>query len=139
MSLLPLHAVLSSVYPASKVAGHMAGRINFTAWLGQNSKSAKYYRLLQEIHYHTRLGTSTDKIGLRLDYLPTFRKRLLDPFLKQGADAISSVIEVMDDYYLTKEDWDSIMEFFVGPDVTTAIIKRYQLRLKVDSRGNTTV
>lgn len=129
-SLLPLHAVLSSVYPASKVAGHMAGRINFTAWLGQNSKSGKYYRLLQEIHYHTRLGTSTDKIGLRLDYLPTFRKRLLDPFLKQGADAISSVIEVMDDYYLTKEDWDSIMEFFVGPDVTTAIIKKIPATVK---------
>lgn len=129
-SLLPLHAVLSSVYPASKVAGHMAGRINFTSWLGQNSKSSKYYRLLQEIHYHTRLSTSTDKIGLRLDYLSTFRKRLLDPFLKQGADAIPSVIEVMDDYYLTKEDWDSIMEFFVGPDVTATAIKKIPAAVK---------
>ncbi|CAI2041847.1 hypothetical protein SEUBUCD646_0H02540 [Saccharomyces eubayanus] len=129
-SLLPLHAVLSSVYPASKVAGHMAGRINFTSWLGQNSKSSKYYRLLQEIHYHTRLSTSTDKIGLRLDYLPTFRKRLLDPFLKQGPDAISPIIEVMDDYYLTKEDWDSIMEFFVGPDVTAAVIKKIPAAVK---------
>ncbi|CAI4036511.1 hypothetical protein SMKI_15G3580 [Saccharomyces mikatae IFO 1815] len=129
-SLLPLHAVLSAVYPASKVAGHMAGRINFTTWLGQNSKSGKYYRLLQEVHYHTRLGTSTDKIGLRLDYLPTFKKRLLDPFLKQGADAIPSVIEVMDDYYLTKEDWDSIMELFVGPDMTVAAIKKIPAAVK---------
>ncbi|CAI4051947.1 hypothetical protein SKDZ_15G3590 [Saccharomyces kudriavzevii ZP591] len=129
-SLLPLHAVLSSVYPASKVAGHMAGRINFTSWLGQNSKSGKYYRLLQEIHYHTRLSTSTDKIGLRLDYLPTFKKRLLDPLSKQGADAIPSVIEVMDDYYLTKEDWDSIMEFFVGPDVTATAIKKIPAAVK---------
>ena len=64
-SLLPFHAVMSSVYPASKVAGHMRGRINFSAWLGQNSKTGKYYRLLQELYYHSRLSTSTDKLSLR--------------------------------------------------------------------------
>lgn len=62
-SLLPFHAIMSSVRPASKVAGQMAGRINFTSWLGQNSKMGKYYRLLQEIQYHTRLSTSTDKLA----------------------------------------------------------------------------
>ncbi|GAV54951.1 hypothetical protein ZYGR_0AS02740 [Zygosaccharomyces rouxii] len=122
-SLLPLHAVLSSVYPASKVAGQMAGRINFTNWLGQNSKTNKYYRLLQELQYHTRLSTSTNKVGLRLDYLPALKKRLLDPISNEGSEGIDAVIKVMDDYYLTKEDWDTIMEFLIGPSSTESALK----------------
>ncbi|GCF00581.1 replication factor C subunit 1 [Zygosaccharomyces mellis] len=129
-SLLPLHAVLSSVYPASKVAGQMAGRINFTTWLGQNSKTNKYYRLLQELQYHTRLSTSTNKIGLRLEYLPALKKRLLDPIFKEGSDGIDAVIKVMDDYYLTKEDWDTVMEFLVGPANTEAALKKIPTPVK---------
>lgn len=129
-SLLPLHAVVSSVYPSSKVAGHMSGRINFTSWLGQNSKSGKYYRLLQGLQYHTRLSTSTDKMGLRLDYMPTFKRRLLNPILKNGAEGIPPVIELMDAYYLTREDWDTIMEFQVGPDAADAQLKKIPTSVK---------
>ncbi|CCF59225.1 hypothetical protein KAFR_0G01910 [Kazachstania africana CBS 2517] len=129
-SLLPLHAVLSSVRPASKVAGHMTGRINFTTWLGQNSKTNKYYRLLQELQYHTKLRTSADKASLRLEYLPILKKRLLSPLLKEGVDSIPSIIELMDDYYLTKEDWDTIMEFMVGPERTDALIKKIPSSVK---------
>lgn len=129
-SLLPLHAVLSSVYPCSKVAGQMAGRINFTTWLGQNSKSGKYFRLLQELQYHTRLSTSTNKMGFRLDYIPTLKRRLLNPILQDGAEGIPPVIQLMDDYYLTKEDWDSIMDFVIGPDVTDQALKKIPTSVK---------
>ncbi|SMN20231.1 similar to Saccharomyces cerevisiae YOR217W RFC1 Subunit of heteropentameric Replication factor C (RF-C) [Maudiozyma saulgeensis] len=129
-SLLPLHAVLSSVYPASKVAGHMSGRINFSSWLGQNSKTNKYYRLLQELQYHTRLSTSTDKIGLRLQYLPTLKNELLTPLLKEGSEGIPKVISTMDDYYLTKEDWDTIMDFMIGPDKTDLLLKKIPTAVK---------
>lgn len=129
-SLLPLHAILSSVYPSSLVAGQMAGRINFTAWLGQNSKAGKYSRLLQELHYHTKLSTSADKISLRLDYLPALKNRLLNPILKTGADGIAPVIAFMDGYYLTKEDWDTIMEFMIGPDATDATLKKIPTAVK---------
>lgn len=128
--LLPLHAVLSSVRPASKVAGQMAGRINFTTWLGQNSKMGKYYRLLQELQYHTRLSTSANKFGFRMEYMPLLKKRLLNPLVNRGSDAISDVIQLLDDYYLTKEDWDIIMEFMVGPDNTDAIIKKIPTAVK---------
>lgn len=129
-SLLPLHAILSSVYPSSLVAGQMAGRINFTAWLGQNSKAGKYSRLLQELQYHTKLSTSADKISLRLDYLPALKNRLLNPILKTGADGIAPVIAFMDGYYLTKEDWDTIMEFMIGPDATDATLKKIPTAVK---------
>ena len=129
-SLLPLHAVLSSVYPASKVAGHMSGRINFSSWLGQNSKMNKYYRLLQELQYHTRLSTSTDKISLRLEYLPTLKNELLRPLLKDGSDGIPDIIKTMDKYYLTKEDWDTIMDFMIGPDKTDMLLKKIPTAVK---------
>lgn len=129
-SLLPLHAVLSSVRPASKVAGHMSGRINFTSWLGQNSKTNKYFRLLQELQYHMRLSTSTDKLGLRLSYLPTLKNRLLLPLVKEGSAGVDEIIKFMDDYYLTKEDWDTVMEFMVGPDKTDVTIKKIPSSVK---------
>lgn len=129
-SLLPLHAILSSVYPSSLVAGQMAGRINFTAWLGQNSKAGKYSRLLQELQYHTKLSISADKTSLRLDYLPVLKNRLLKPILKSGAEGIAPVIDFMDDYYLTKDDWDNIMDFMIGPDSTDAALKKIPTAVK---------
>lgn len=129
-SLLPLHAVFSSVRPASLVAGRITGRINFTSWLGQNSKSGKFYRLLQELQYHTKLRTSTDKNGLRLYYLPTMKDKLLRPLVKDGSDGIAEVIELMDKYYLTKEDWDTIMEFMIGPEKTDIILKKIPATVK---------
>ncbi|SCU82759.1 LADA_0C07778g1_1 [Lachancea dasiensis] len=128
--LLPFHAIMSSVKPASKVAGQMAGRINFTSWLGQNSKTGKYFRLLQEIQYHTRLSTSTNKLGFRMDYMPTMKRRLLDPLLRDGSDGITEVIQVMDEYYLSKEDWDSLMDFMIGNDKTETLIKKIPTAVK---------
>lgn len=129
-SLLPLHAVLSSVYPSSLVAGQMAGRINFTTWLGHNSKAGKYSRLLQELQYHTRLSTSANRTNFRLDYIPTLKRRLLNPIVKEGSDGIASVIAIMDDYYLTKEDWDNIMDFVIGPDAVEAVLKKIPTAVK---------
>jgi len=33
----------------------------------------------------------------------------------EGKDSLESIIETMDDYFLTKEDWDAIIELGVGP------------------------
>ncbi|CDO93594.1 unnamed protein product [Kluyveromyces dobzhanskii CBS 2104] len=122
-SLLPLHAILSTVRPASMVAGNVSKRINFSAFLGQNSKMGKFYRLLQDIQYHTRLSTSTNKLGLRLQYMPTMKRHLLDPLLREGSAAIEDVISFMDNYYLSKDHWDSVMQFYVGNEDTTSALK----------------
>ena len=69
----------------------------FTAWLGQNSSYGKQKRLLGEIH--TRMcasGQSTvDRTGARMDYLPVFRKTLVQPLVQSEKEGIEQVIEQM--------------------------------------------
>jgi replication factor C subunit 1 len=45
-SLMPTHAVLSFVRPASFVNGNTSGNVRFTSWLGNNSKASKLGLLL---------------------------------------------------------------------------------------------
>lgn len=129
-SLLPFHGVMSSVRPSLEVAGSVTQRINFAGWLGQNSKAMKYQRLLQELQYHTRLRTSTDKKELRLDYMSAFINKLTAPILEHGEDGIEKTIEIMDYYYLTKEDWDAIIDFGVGTASGDVILKKIPTKVK---------
>lgn len=129
-SLLPFHAIMSSIKPSLKVAGSMTNRINFASWLGQNSKAMKYQRLLQELQYHSRLKTSTDKSGLRLDYIPTLVKKLTKPLLDDGENGIEDVIKLMDEYFLTKEDWDGLVDFGVGNNKGELIVKKIPTKVK---------
>lgn len=129
-SLMPLHAVLSSVRPAYFVAGQGRGRYNFTSYLGNLSKGNKYNRLLQEIQSHARLRVSGDKSEVRLQYLSLLAYKLLQPLLDKGSDGIDEVVETMDQYYLTKEDWDVIMELSVGPNKGEELAKKLPTQVK---------
>lgn len=120
-SLLPFHAILSTIAPSYEVHGQLLQRINFPAWLGQNSKAMKFMRLLQGVQYHTRTCTTSEKIELRLEYIPLMAHRLVDPLKGYGEDGIESVIDFMDSYYLNKEDWDSIVELGVGKNKDTLL------------------
>ncbi|CAG8509468.1 7854_t:CDS:10 [Racocetra fulgida] len=84
--------------------------------LGQTSKTNKYKRILKEIQIHMRLRTSGDKNEIRQSYLPALFTALSQPLIDKGADGITEVIELMDQYYLNKEDWDAIMELSIGSD-----------------------
>lgn len=110
-SLLPFHAVMSSVKPANDVKGGMTERVAFTTWLGNNSKTMKSQRLLQELQYHTRMRTSTSKSELRLDYVPAFAERLAKPLATRNEEGISEVMETMDYYYMSKDDFDNVISF----------------------------
>lgn len=107
-SLLPFHGIMSTVKPSYEVAGQITGRLNFSSWLGQNSKQMKYQRMLQELQYHTRVKTSTTKQELRLDYLDALWQKIVKPLCDSGEDGFDEAIETMDEYYLTKEDFDNI-------------------------------
>lgn len=115
-SLMPAHAVFSFVRPASFVSGSTAGNgTRFTSWLGKNSTTNKLSRMIKEIQAHMRLRSSGDRHEVRQQYVPLLWHDLVHKLQKEGKDAVPAVIELMDSYYLTKDDFDAIMELGVGP------------------------
>ena len=115
--LMPTHAIFSFVRPASFVYGSMAGhQTRFTAWLGKNSNQGKLVRMVKEIQGHMRLRVSADRHEIRQTYLPLLFDLLVRRLQVEGKEAVGGIIEVMDGYFLTKEDWDAILELGVGGD-----------------------
>lgn len=129
-SLLPFHAVMSTVKPSMAVNGTIQARVNFTSWLGNNSKTLKYLRLLQELQYHTRMRTSTSKTELRLDYMAALKDRMTVPLLKEQEAGIDKVVEVMDYYFMSREDWDSVLDFGVGNNAGADVLKKIPTKVK---------
>ncbi|KAH8811844.1 replication factor RFC1 C terminal domain-containing protein [Xylogone sp. PMI_703] len=113
-SLMPTHAVFSTVRPASFMAGQVTGT-QFTQWLGNNSKYGKLTRFVKEIQSHLRLRTSGDRHEIRQQYLPVLWTRLIKRLEVEGKDAVEDVIGLMDHYFLTRDDFDYIMELGLGP------------------------
>ena len=62
-----------------------------------------------------RLRASGDRHEIRQQYLPTLWVQLVKKLEKEGKEAIPEVIDLMDSYFLTKEDHDAIMELGLGP------------------------
>ncbi|OAG37946.1 hypothetical protein AYO21_07796 [Fonsecaea monophora] len=113
-SLMPLHAIFSFVRPASYVYGMLGGQAAFPTWFGQNSKQTKLSRFVKEIQGHMRLRTSADRHEIRQQYLPALWSKTVGTLKNQGKDAVQDVIDFMDSYYLTKEDFDAVLELGVG-------------------------
>lgn len=113
-SLMPTHAVFSTVRPASFIAGMSTGQTAFTSWLGNNSKTGKLGRFVREIQSHMRLKSSGDHNEIRQQYLPVLWHQLVKRLEVEGKEAVPEVIDLMDSYYLTREDFDSIKELGVG-------------------------
>src|SRR5579862_3560291 len=120
---MPTHAVFSCVTPAYYMHGNATGQYNFTSWLGNNSKQGKLYRLLREIQGHMRLRISGDRNEVRQSYMQTLFDRLVRRFVKDGSEAITEIIELMDEYFLTREDFDSIIEISLGPNDGESLMK----------------
>ncbi|SPO03457.1 related to replication factor C protein [Cephalotrichum gorgonifer] len=113
-SLMPAHAVFSTVRPASYVWGQVLDT-SFTSWLGNNSKAGRLGRLIREIHAHMRLRVSGDQTEIRQQYLPVLWTEIIQRLATDGKDAVEGVIDLMDSYYLTRDDIDSMIELGVGP------------------------
>ncbi|CAA9959801.1 Replication factor C protein [Pyrenophora teres f. maculata] len=114
--LMPTHAVFSFVRPASFISGSTAGnQTRFTSWLGRNSTTNKLSRMIKEIQAHMRLRSSGDRHEVRQQYVPLLWTDLVQKLQKEGKEAVPQIIELMDSYYLTRDDFDAIMELGVGP------------------------
>lgn len=127
--LMPTHGVFSMVRPASFVSGAGSGT-KFTTWLGNNSKQGKLTRYVKEIQSHMRLRTSGDRHEIRQQYLPVLWTQLVDRLQREGKSAAEEVIELMDSYFLTREDFDFIMELGLGP--------QDESRVKIDTQAKAT-
>jgi len=114
-SLMPTHAVFSAVRPSSFRAGLMTGQTNFTQWLGNNSKSGKLTRYVKEIQSHMRLRSSGDRHEIRQQYLPVLWTQMIRRLEVEGKDCVDEVIDLMDSYFLTRDDFDYMIELGLGP------------------------
>ncbi|CAA6667946.1 unnamed protein product [Spirodela intermedia] len=112
----------------------------FGGWLGKNSTRGKNLRLLEDVHVHFLASqqSSLDREALRLDYFPLLLKQLTHPLrVMPKEDAVQSVVEFMDAYSLSQEDFDSILELSrfqghpsamdgVPPAVKAALTRAYK-------------
>ncbi|KAH6890105.1 purine nucleotide binding protein [Coprinopsis sp. MPI-PUGE-AT-0042] len=126
--LMPLHAVCSTVRPASFFYGtgaHYGGSnpISFPQWLGQNSKQQKLSRALGDVQIRMRLKVSGDKSEIRQSYIPALFPHVVKPLMDDGSSAVDEVIERMDEYYLSREDWDTIVELGLDTHKDDLVLK----------------
>lgn len=109
-SLLPTQAIFASLLPGEYMRGYMSGMINFPQWLGKNSTNNKNKRLIAQLTSHMRLSISGDRRAVNQDYLPILRKKLTDPLIKSQNDGVKEVLDILEEYHLTKEDMDCLLE-----------------------------
>ncbi|KAI9448378.1 replication factor RFC1 C terminal domain-containing protein [Lactarius indigo] len=128
-SLMPTHAVLSTVRPSSFLYGPGSGyggpnAMTFPQWLGQNSKQNKLSRALGDVQIRMRLKVSSDRSETRLSYLPAMFPLIVKPLMEMGSSAVDGVIGCMDDYYISREDWDTIVELGLGEQKDEVVLKK---------------
>ncbi|XP_058797913.1 replication factor C subunit 1 [Phymastichus coffea] len=114
-SLLPVQACFSSVIPGSIMSGFINSQINFPSWLGRNSKTNKFDRLLQDITVHARITTGASKEAINLDYIKLLVDSIVRPLALEGTEGVEKAISVMNQYHLTREDLDSLVEITKWP------------------------
>lgn len=71
-----------------------------------------------------RIHISANKLGVGMDYLSVLKILLTKPLIKQGTEGVSKVINLMNEYSITREDFDTICELATWPgqkDVTSLI------------------
>lgn len=139
---MPVHGMLSTVTPAyhchgmgafstwGKDQGGMGSARSFPMWFGKNSTQGKLQRFLTEIQIRMRLRVSGDRREIRQSYLPGLHDLLVKPLIEEGAEAIEDVIATMDDYFLTKEEWDGMVELGIGDLAAEPLLKQIETKVK---------
>ena len=105
---------------------------NVNYWLGKLS------RFVKDIQGHMRLRASGDRHEIRQQYLPVLWNMLVKALELKGSDAecVEDIIQLMDSYFLTKEDWDAIMELGVGPQDAEKVKLNSQVKANFTRKYN---
>lgn len=72
-------------------------------------------RQVKEIQGHMRLRASGDRHEIRQQYMPALWDKTVRKLEVEGKEAVDDVIDLMDSYFLTRDDYDSILELGLGP------------------------
>lgn len=115
-SLMPVHAIFSCVIPAFFVSGFGTSQYSFTSLLGNISKANKLIKYLQSIQTHMSLKVTANSTEIRQFYIPLLFDLLLRKLEIKGQDAVPDIIKLMDEYFLSKEDSEYILELSIGPN-----------------------
>ncbi|WFC97356.1 DNA replication factor C complex subunit Rfc1 [Malassezia yamatoensis] len=132
-SLMPLHGITSSVRPCSLTYGSHGGFPSFPSFLGQNSKRLRLQRELVDVQTRMRLRSTGNKEAIRQSYLSALLTRLADPLLQHAQKGADEVIQCMDDYFLTPDDRETLIELEVGEANCTYLDKLKKLPAPVKS------
>lgn len=62
-----------------------------------------------------RLRSSGDRDEIRQQYMPLIWEKVIRKLMDEGKDSVDEVIDFMDAYFLTREDWDALLELGLGP------------------------
>lgn len=101
-----------------------------------------------DIQARMRLKVSADKLELRQSYVPALFPYLVKPLMTNGVvsrfismlgflsmslphqSAVDEVIERMDDYYLNREDWDTLVELGLDEYKDDLVLKKISTATK---------
>jgi len=138
-SLLPVHGIFSTIRPAFYCHGmgsfggaHGHNTRAFPAWFSRNSTQGKLQRFLGDIQIRMRLKVSGDRREIRQSYLPTLFTTLTQPFVNKSETAVEEVIEVMDQYFLTRDEFDGILELGLGDSDGEKVLKGVPATVKTN-------
>ena len=77
-----------------------------------------------------RLRTSGSRDEIRQQYMPYVWDKSVNRLMTEGKESVDDVIDFMDSYFLTRDDFDAVMELGLGP--------MDQSNVKIDSQTKAT-
>lgn len=81
------------------------------------------------------LQVTANRTDLRLDYASSLRRRMIRPLEVRGGEGIPQVVEFMDAYSMSRNDWDTVVELTSlskgsEPNIETKVKTKFTRDLK---------
>ncbi|KAH9936829.1 replication factor RFC1 C terminal domain-containing protein [Epithele typhae] len=78
----------------------------------------------------TFFPVSGDKSEIRQSYIPALFPHLVQPLMEKGASAVDDTIAFMDEYFISHDDWDTLVKLGVGAQAEAAVLKQISTATK---------
>jgi len=122
--LLPTHGLMSAIIPGHHA--YMGGKkfSYFPIWFAKSKSEQSHRDQLFTIQKNTNNNLFSDPESIGMEYTHLLAHYLISPLIKEGKEGCEEVIQFMDEYGLTIEDRDSILEYekAFGNDLVAKIL-----------------